>query len=384
MAGVLECEAPAAPAGVSTRPAARTVARPHTETLWLVFAIAASFLLLFSVWDLSILRTGAPEGLRVFGSYWASGWAAAHHLNPYAIYPLTFTTPPVGHYGRILDLNLNPPALLPFFALLSRFDPNAIVRVWTLLSAALWIGSAAALVRTGRDSVQHRQIVWLLLAWPIFNSLWVGQIYALFTALAVAAWILLERHRQIAAGLCLGLLIAAKPNLALWALLLVFCGRRRAAATAALSAAALSAFPMAVYGPAVYPEWLAAVARDPHWMFPFEVSFIGVATRLGHREVGLVLAVLLLIGSFAFVAWKRPSLRNTSGIALSVAILASPLAWIHYVMLLAGPLLRQRWGWLLTLSLLALVPPFARHVYFLPVCLIAASFFLDAARAPSA
>jgi hypothetical protein len=235
--------------------------------------------------------------------------------------------------------------------------------------------------------MQHRQVVWLLLAQAGFNTLWLGQNYSLFLALAVGAWLLLEGDRQVAAGICLGLLAATKPNYGLWVLLLVFCGRRKAAGVAAATAAALSLLPVALYGGGVYVEWMRAVAADPHWFLANEVSITGVTTRFGEHTAGEVLAVLLLAGTCGFVAWKRPSLRNASGIALCVAVLASPLAWFHYTMLLAGPLLSERWGWWLSLALLTMLLPVPGVAYFGVVCVVAGYYFGRAAverRAPAA
>jgi hypothetical protein len=369
----------------ANRLASRPFRLARGETLWLVFGLAAALVAVYAAWDLSILRTDAPEGLRVFGSYWASGFAAAHHLNPYAVYPLTWITSPQPHWGRVLDRNLNPPTWLPLFALIAHFDPNRAVRGWTLFSAALYIGSAALLVREYQSHLQHRQILWFLWAWPVFNSLFLGQNYAIITALGVGAWVLLERNRPVAAGICLGLLIAAKPNFGVWAIFLVLSGRRYAAVVAVVVAAACGVIPVVLYGPEVYSQWLQAVAMDPHWMFTFEVSLMGFATRLGHRIIGEGAALCVLVISSVFVFWKRPSLRNTSGIALSVAILASPLSWIHYLMIIAGPLLRHRWGWLMSLVLLSMLPPFSNlGLYVVPVWVVAGYFLREAAFAQSA
>jgi len=360
-------------------PETAVVPRTRRETIWLVFGVAVAVLCLYTFSVLANLRIGAPEGVRIFGSFWASGWAAAHQLNPYAAYPLTYTpgTPP--HAKPVLDLNLNPPTLLPLFEALSWFRPDDVVKIWTLLSVALYIGSAFLLVRKYEPQIQHRQVIWLLLSWPVLNTLRIGQLYGLITALAVVAWILLEDNRQIAAGICIGILIACKPNYALWAVLLIFCRRERAAATAAVVSAGLACVPLILYGPGIYLEWIHAIKVDPHWAFTVDISISGFAARLGHRRVGEATSVLLLLFTLVFVIWKRPSLRNTTGIALSVAMLASPLAWMHYALLLAGPLVRKRWNWLITAAMLFLMPPFSSAFFFLPICIVAAYFFTEAA-----
>jgi hypothetical protein len=357
-------------------------AQRRREGVWWTFAAASAVLTTAAVLYMMALNTHAPMGLRVFGSFWASGWAASHHLNPYAAYPLTWVIQLPGHPGNILDLNLSPPALLPFFQALAWFPPEVGVKVWTLLSLGLYLGSGALLVDQYREHIQHRQILWFVLARAAMNMLALGQDYSLMIALAVGAWVLLERDRQAAAGIVLGLLIAAKPNYALWAVLLVFCGRWRASAVAVVVAGVLCALPLALYGPGIYGEWTRAVASDPHWFFPNEVSLMGFATRIGHPRIGEGLAAALLAAACAVVVWKRPSLRNTSGIALSVGMLASPLAWFHYALLMAGPLFAKRWDLVLSLFLLLLMLPFAGFWYLLPVGYVAGWFLWGAAREP--
>lgn len=344
------------------------------DSIWLTFAGASIIVVVAALIYLQDLNIHAHDGLKVFGSFWASGWAASHHLNPYAVYPLTWTFQLPGHPGTLADLNLSPPALLPFLQAIALLTPNVAVKVWTAISLLLFIGSAALLTREYQQHVQHRQIIWLLLGTAGLNMLWLGQDYSIFLALAVAAWLLLERNQHIAAGIVLGALIAAKPNYILWVLLLALIGRWRSSAVAIGVAAALSALPLAIYGPAVYHQWIAAVAADPHWLIPNDVSFVGIAARHGHRLIGEIAAAVLLIAACVIVLWKRPSLRDTSGIALSVAIVASPLAWYHYALLLAGPLFREKWGIALSLVLLLLMLPSIGISYSVPVSCLAGYF----------
>ena len=351
--------------------------------VWWTYAVASLVLVGAAAAYLPGFSPHAQYGYKVFGSFWASGWAAAHHLDPYAVYPLTWIFHLDGHPGTVADLNLSPPAMLPIFEAMAWFSPAVAAKIWTLLSLGLFLGCGALLVQTYRGHIQHRQIVWFLLARAVFNTLWLGQDYSLFVALAVAAWLLLERDRQVAAGIFLGLLIAFKPNYALWPLLLVFCGKWRASAVAAGVAAGLCALPLALYGPGIYGEWMRAVAGDPHWFFPNEVSIPGLSMRLGHPRIGEILAAALLVATCGVVVWKRPSLRVTSGAALGVAMLASPLAWYQYAMLLAGPLLRERWSVALSVMLLVLLLPLGPFV-FAPIWGVTAYFLWTAASAKTA
>lgn len=349
---------------------------------WFVFFLASTALWSFAFWVLRTLRP-ATDSFRVFGSFWASGYAAGHHLDPYIAYPLTWKFPLAGYASLVPDLNLNPPPFLPLLEVFSWSSPKTGFIVWTVISVMLFTGVAAWLVREYELHLQKRQVLWLLLAWAVFHTLWLGQDYAFFFALAAGAWVLLDRNRLIAAGVCMGVLTAMKPNFGLWPFLLLLTGRTRLATAAGCSFLACNLLSLVLYSPLVYTEWFHALAVNPHWMFSFEVSLTGLATRLGHRPVGEAASVALVLFSCIFVPWKRPSARQTSGIAICVAILASPLAWFHYSLLLAGPLLRIRWGWFLSLALLPLMLPLHGIFYFVSILAITAHFFWDATSRPS-
>ena len=356
----------------AAEPADSHAAAPHRRVWW-TFVGAAAILTFAAVSFLPGLNTAGRYGLKVYGSFWASGWAARNHLNPYGTYPLTWVFPFQSH--KVVDLNLSPPAMLPLFEALTLLDPNVGAKVWTVLSLLLFLGSAALLTREYEKHVQHRQILWVMLGPAVLNTLWLGQDYSLFVALAVAAWVLLERDRELPAGVALGVLIAFKPNYALWIVLLALIGRWRSSAMAVAVGAALSALPVALYGRGVYGEWMRAVASDPHWFFPNEVSISGFARHLGAPLAGTIVSALLVLASCAVVLWKRPSLRDTSSLALSVGMLASPIAWFHYALLMAGPLFRERWGIALTMALFCLVLPWGGLFYFVPLCCVMGYFF---------
>src|SRR6202012_1072028 len=149
-----------------------------------------------------------------------SGWAVRHNLNPYLEYPpLTWKPHAFGKNGPpVLDLNLNPPSMLPLFSLWSRVPPLTGALTLTVISTLLFIGATGILIHRYRP--QRRQVWWLLTCSATILTLSLQQIYALLLVLCVAAWLLLESERDIAAGVLLGVLVAIKPNLAVWPLFL--------------------------------------------------------------------------------------------------------------------------------------------------------------------
>ncbi|HEX5236417.1 MAG TPA: glycosyltransferase family 87 protein [Silvibacterium sp.] len=364
---------------------------------WGTFGVGAIVLTLGALMALTSFSSRGPRHLHVFGTFWASGYAASHHLNPYGPYDLSYRFEDLAAHTHI-SLNLSPPPLLPVFQFVALFNPESAVRVWTFASLILFLLSLGLLMMEYGERVQRRQILWFLLGPAALDVLMLGQDYALLTFLVVVAWVLFERHRKVGFGIFLGLLVAAKPNLGLWPIFLAVGGHLRVAKICAVTVLVVGSLPLLFYGPGIYGEWLHAISNDPHWIFFSDVSLTGFAARLGHRAIGRVLSMLLLAGSTAFVFWKRPSAETSGGIAFCLGLLASPLGWIGYSLFLAPVLLRKRWSTKLTLAIAPLMLPFTVAViaintshllgiiaglfYFLPVCFLL-GFFLRTAAAES-
>jgi hypothetical protein len=140
-----------------------------------------------------------PAANHFFSSYWVSGRAAAHGLNPYAVYPETYLSPYIDASGAkawVADVNLNPPLTLLPLQLLSRLPLHAFAAAWLSISLALLFATVALLVRS-TPFIHSLQVVWLLLAGPVINALFCGQIYLLLLALSALAWWCGHRNRII-------------------------------------------------------------------------------------------------------------------------------------------------------------------------------------------
>jgi hypothetical protein len=365
---------------------------------WGSFVLASGLLLwlLANHWSSMTHPRPNTQPFGIFGTFWASGWAVRHHLNPYLEYP-PFTWKPhaFGKNGPyVLDLNLNPPSTLPAFSVLSRIPPQIGACAWAVASTLLFIGIAAFLTR--RYHPQRKQVWWLLTCGATIMTLALQQIYVLLLLGSVCAWVLLEEDRDVAAGIVLGVLASIKPNLALWPLLLALSGRLKPLLPASIVAIGLSVIPIFLYGPAVYSEWWQATGIDSHSIFPADVSIAGNFTRLGSRPTGLAVAAVLLILICCLVRARRPTLYETTGIALCASILCSPLGWMHYVLLLTPLLFAKRWTPLVAFAALLLwinpvfvdPPPYASHwsaffrglIYLIPMCILIAEFSRPALR----
>src|SRR5918998_1086753 len=84
-------------------------------------------------------RIAPSQDLWDFGSFVASGRAAAQGLNPYGIYPLTLRVELPGF--EAWNPNLNPPISALLFQLFDRAEPQTSFRVWRWISVAFYIAT---------------------------------------------------------------------------------------------------------------------------------------------------------------------------------------------------------------------------------------------------
>lgn len=277
-----------------------------------------------------------------FGSFWASGKAALEGLDPYAVYPETFRLAGADTYHP----NLNPPAALLLFAPLAWLDPWVTIKVQWWLGLAVYTGFVAfTLYRNPRPDAM------LIGAWALaFPAFWdgirMGQVYLPMMIAAAAAWHLMERDRPLAAAIVIGCLAALKPNLLIWPALLFIAGHRRMGLTAGLAFASVSLLPLLFFGVGVYVQWFEMLSGDVGGRSGYfaNATVMAIGVRAGSHMLGIALSLMVLAWAVRLVWRARLSMTEISAIAIGVAILASPVAWMHYLLLLLPALLRMRWN----------------------------------------
>ena len=286
-------------------------------------------------------RTLPGEHLLDYGSSLASGQAAKQGLNPYAIYPLTF------HYEEngfdIWNPNLSPPIAAWLYQGFAMVEPHLGFRIWYAITAVLYAATIFLLLRGFPMIPRFPLIVCATALAGFWETLILGQIYVPLVFACVAAWLLLQRGSYISAGLLIGIVVALKPNFAVWPALLLLSGRMVPALTSISTAAMLSAIPAVALGPQVYRQWFELIASDgARAIFPTNAAFSGFAARVDAPLLGTVASLLLLVAVAAWALLRRPSIRRVSAIALLTSLLASPLAWIHYTLFLLPVIC---WSW---------------------------------------
>ncbi|MBD3678304.1 MAG: DUF2029 domain-containing protein [Rhodobacteraceae bacterium] len=295
------------------------------------------FCLPFSVvWGLPIW--GALD----FGSFYASGAAAAEGLNPYGVYDLTFRVRTEWFTG--VNNNLNPPTALPLFELLSTFPIATAFMIWWWISLSFAIALIILLCRQYSDRIESTMVLWLVALAALWDTLHLGQIYMPLALASATAWVLIRRNQNlVVAGILIGFIAAIKPNFLVWPVLLFCAGHYRIALSSLATTFLLVLVSISVYGVETYVQWFELLAsEESRAAFPTNGSLGGFLVRLGIPEAGTPLSAFLLVLT-AYIAFvKRPSKLKISAYALIMSLLASPIAWGQYALFLA-PIMVHAW-----------------------------------------
>lgn len=271
--------------------------------------------------------------------------------------------------------NRNPPLWTVLISPLGLLKPLVAYRTFFLFSVILTVGYLTWMAVEVRLSPRLAVpgMLLLLFSSPLLKTLALGQIYPLLALGLVVAWVSDRRDRFLRCGLAMGLVVALKPSLApiiLWPLV----RRRWKALAAALgSGAVATAIGAIVVGPGATIDWLRLLSDDTVNAFWDNASLSSAAARLfTENEFGQQIAILPWMVPFAYVVgiaallFTAVSVRGGPDFALwalvAASLLASPIAWHNYLVLLGpGILLLLRGGWVAPgFLLLALqsIPPY--------------------------
>jgi hypothetical protein len=217
--------------------------------------------------------------------------------------------------------------------------------IWTTVSLLLFIGSVALLLWANPE-MQKRQVVWLLLMRPVFDTIFGNQVYAILLCLATLAWIFYKRGFELRAAMMIGLFVAIKPTMIFWPAFLLLSGKyRRIGFYSLLTCAAVSLFMLVPYGLETYLQWLTTLKTDQHWREIYNIAIIPLFVRLGLKSAGYVGSSLLILALAVWSARNRHDFAALSGVAICAGILCAPLAWNVYFLWAAPFFTVRRWNW---------------------------------------
>lgn len=386
----------------------RDLARPNSDWAYSATLLGATFCLL--VYYVTILLDvlwsfNGGLGRNDFDCLYASEYAWSHHLNPYLIYPLS-SRAWLGVRGIFLSSpNLNPPVSLYLFQELASVELVASAHLWALLSICLFGISVILVVRANPNPALRSRILLILGMAGVWATFFQGQVYMILLLLAVAAWLFFNKKKPTAAGIAIGILCALKPNFLVWPTLLILARHRKAGISAILTFAIASIFPFAFGGGLqIYRQWLAACRYFKGYELLGNSSITAVFMRLDpylgtthyFKELGLAVTIALLL-AIAWLMWRRaPGVFRTSEIALVVALLAGPISWPGYTLLLIPALYGRRLsapirvGWVLLCTPLSAVLMIGRSrplyfvlfgsPYFYGIALVGSAFIYELYR----
>lgn len=315
---------------------------------------------LLAIAGLYAARALDSEGLQDFGSFIASGRAAVEGRNPYGEdEPLVLIQIAPGS-GSVRNPNLNPPVSVLGFSALAPFDPTGGLMWWRVATLLMHLAAMALAAASARMRIPRPRFAWALAVFCLWETVRWGQVYTIVELLVALALLGLRQKRPMAAGVVIGLAVAIKPNLALWLLALLAARRYRVFVGAMLAFLVAWAIPLAIYGPGIYSQWIdatrsyAGALRNANGSIPNLVEFVGASRLVGYGIVGALIASTLLL------VWRRPGdldLANEAGLALS--ILAAPIAWAGYAILLVPSLLTHPWDRATRVTVVLLLFPWA-------------------------
>ncbi|MEU1274660.1 bifunctional glycosyltransferase 87/phosphatase PAP2 family protein [Streptomyces sp. NPDC005799] len=231
---------------------------------------------------------------------------------------------------------------------LTRAAEQALGWGWTfgtlLLVVALGLVAARALPQpVSRRTSQLAApvaISLLMLSLPVRNALWLGQISILPVLLVLVGCFVVRGER--ASGLLIGLAAALQPTVLLFAPLLWFTGRRRAAVSTALTFAAATALAWAALPHDSYTYWVHHMAGTGLGGKADDLanqSLHGALLRLGLTGP-LEIALFFALGTAVAVLGVRRAVRYARDgqllLAVAVtgcaAIAVSPTTWQHQLL----------------------------------------------------
>lgn len=333
-------------------------AAPPARSALVPFACVALFAVAVPVFGPQFVSMFRPPGYTDFAQEWLSArnyWAGDPVYLPQREGLLRRTGEDLPVVEVWMPWNAHPPVAvllaLPFGLTSDYFAAHL---AWNLLTFPLM---PLALALVAREL--NLRVPWwgalacaaLVVAWnAVQYQLHQGQLNCLILFVLVLAWVADRRGFAFGAGALAGLAAALKLFPALLLLYFVAGRKWRSAGALVLVAGALNLVALAAFGFAAFETYLRDVvpSLDVFRRAWRNLSLTGYFTRLGEALDAPQLGKLIALGARALVAlavWvaarrARCARERDRAFALAVVamVLASPIAWTHYFVLLSFPL----------------------------------------------
>jgi glycosyl transferase family 87 len=273
------------------------------------------------------------------------------------------------HLGQPLRstlVNLNPPHFQLLVLPLALLPPGAALALWAGVSLLCLVVSIRVVARELELKPGAwgcwRAAVWLLAFAGTGAVVGTAEVAFLFMLPLTLGWAAARRGGWRRAGVYLGLAMGLKLFLLIFVPYLLLRRRFGAAVVSGATAAAWFLGGLLIVGPSTYWSWLSQISSVSWaWRGP-NASVLGILTRSLDENpyytpltvapeviLPLWLPSVAIIGfcSLALVMVDRAAaaVDRAFALLLSAALLISPLGWIYYLWLAAGPgaALALRW-----------------------------------------
>ena len=246
-------------------------------------------------------------------------------------------------------VNLNPPLWTVLISPLGLLGPITAYRVFVLISLVVVVGYLAWTAEELRLRPVWTAIgvVMLLLSSPLLATLALGQVYPVLALGLVVAWVADRRDRQEVSGAALGLVVALKPSLLPLLLWPLVRRRWRALLAALISGAVATLVGVLVLGPGATLDYIGVLWEQPVSTYWDNASLPSAAARLFTENpyAQTVATVPWMVGvgyALGLIAIVLTAIRVRHGpevglwALVAASLLASPIAWHNYLVLL-GP-----------------------------------------------
>jgi hypothetical protein len=292
-----------------------------------------------------------------FGKFYYSARAFSEGTDMYAPSPATdlrFKEAP-----ELQFLNMNPPHFHLIVMPLAKLTPQFAVIMWIGLSVLGLVMSVLVIgreVRLAWTPMRMLAAAAAILAFAGTQSFFAtGQLSLVLLLAVTLAWVAARQGRWTLCSVILGVCLSVKPFLLVF-LPYFLLTRRYRVAIASIAAAALSfAVGFAIFGVDAYRSWYGALAQSGDWAWGFmNASVLGFLRRTFDTQpivTPLVIAPAIVRGWIVAAAVigiitvitavrDRPnrSVDHAFALLLVAAQLMSPLGWIYYLWLPAGPI----------------------------------------------
>lgn len=251
-----------------------------------------------------------------------------------------------GRGASLLAYNGHPPTSVLLALPFAGMTYVAAAVAWGLLALVLLAGSLAVIIAELKLELSLSQLVLLcamLGLWPpLWSHLLEGQLGIPILLLLTLAWRAARHDKDAQAGGLIGLAAAIKIFPAVLIAYFILRGRFRLAIAGVLSLALVSTVTLLITGPEAFRAYATTVLPSlKYWNECGENSSLtGFCSRLlSPPPAGwavLILAVLVM--AVVWVRSRQADLDESFALAITAALLISPLTWPHSFVILLLPL----------------------------------------------